>query len=629
MAQNRLITDLVSLVTPNNDDVFVVVDNTTNPSLSETKKITFSNLRESLQDIVDTLITGDDTIATTYDDVSNTLTISVINNTNTQRSIYSRAGANIGTRQEVNLVPGEFVTISGEDDSENDRVNYTIATTAVSTASGLVGSGTTISVLDEVATLSGGTQSINLRALKSGSSALSLALADDDESIVVDVVASGININEVSSATPLGIARGGTGASAVGDARSNLGAAAAGANSDITSLTGLTTPLSVGQGGTDANTAANALFNLAGLRVIENAGTVGESLVEDGSINVSGEYRGRLKSLRAASSKVVVATNLTSVTVDVDSDAILSDAGANLNINGFRVTNVAAPIADSDAATKGYADSVAQGLTVKENCRLASTQNFLSTYSDDDAVISAVSTADNELTSATHPFATGDRVRVSSVGGAVPGGLESGRIYFVINVDANTFQLANTLADANSSTEINITDTGSGVITVADALFLTATGNGALQIDGEDVAEDDRILLKDQTDGTENGIYVVAATGDVSNPAILVRADDMNSSGEASAGSFAFVSEGTDNANVAFVQITQNPTLDASDLEFTRFSTNQVPEDSVTNTQLANMAAGTFKGRTLGANGDPQDLTPNEAVAIISTATDAIDCGTY
>jgi hypothetical protein len=47
-----------------------------------------------------------------------------------------------------------------------------------------------------------------------------------------------------------------------GTARGNLGAAASGANSDITSLSGLTTALSIAQGGTGATTAAAARTNL-------------------------------------------------------------------------------------------------------------------------------------------------------------------------------------------------------------------------------------------------------------------------------------------------------------------------------------------------------------------------------
>lgn len=43
------------------------------------------------------------------------------------------------------------------------------------------------------------------------------------------------------------------------------GAAASGANSDITSLSGLTTPLTTGQGGTGATTASQALANLGGI----------------------------------------------------------------------------------------------------------------------------------------------------------------------------------------------------------------------------------------------------------------------------------------------------------------------------------------------------------------------------
>jgi hypothetical protein len=61
---------------------------------------------------------------------------------------------------------------------------------------------------------------------------------------------------------PMTISEGGTGAITAAGARSALGAAGSGANSDITSITGLTTPLAISQGGTAGNTAAAARASL-------------------------------------------------------------------------------------------------------------------------------------------------------------------------------------------------------------------------------------------------------------------------------------------------------------------------------------------------------------------------------
>jgi hypothetical protein len=67
---------------------------------------------------------------------------------------------------------------------------------------------------------------------------------------------AGISItgNAANVTGVIAIANGGTGDTTAGGARSNLGAAQSGANSDITSLSGLTTPLSVTQGGTGSGT---------------------------------------------------------------------------------------------------------------------------------------------------------------------------------------------------------------------------------------------------------------------------------------------------------------------------------------------------------------------------------------
>jgi len=77
--------------------------------------------------------------------------------------------------------------------------------------------------------------------------------------------ASGANTDITSLGgltTDIAVADGGTGASTASAARTNLGAAASGANTDITSLGGLTTDIAVADGGTGASDAATARSNL-------------------------------------------------------------------------------------------------------------------------------------------------------------------------------------------------------------------------------------------------------------------------------------------------------------------------------------------------------------------------------
>jgi hypothetical protein len=73
--------------------------------------------------------------------------------------------------------------------------------------------------------------------------------------------ASGANSDITSLSglvAPLSISQGGTGAVTAAGARLVIGAAASGVNADITRLSGLTSPISVAQGGTGAVTAAGA-----------------------------------------------------------------------------------------------------------------------------------------------------------------------------------------------------------------------------------------------------------------------------------------------------------------------------------------------------------------------------------
>jgi hypothetical protein len=84
----------------------------------------------------------------------------------------------------------------------------------------------------------------------------------------------------------LPVLNGGTGASSAATARTNLSAAASGANSDITSLSGLTTPLSISQGGTNATgtpTAGAVAYGTGSAYAFNTTGTAGQVLQSGGA----------------------------------------------------------------------------------------------------------------------------------------------------------------------------------------------------------------------------------------------------------------------------------------------------------------------------------------------------------
>jgi phage-related tail fiber protein len=78
---------------------------------------------------------------------------------------------------------------------------------------------------------------------------------------------------------------------------------------------------------------------------------------------------------------------------------------------------------------------------------------------------------------------------------------------------------------------------------------LTANANGAIGTVGgySGLAVGGRVLVKDQADAKQNGIYVVTALGDGSNPWVLTRAADNDGAptNEVEAGDMTFVQEGT------------------------------------------------------------------------------------
>lgn len=86
-------------------------------------------------------------------------------------------------------------------------------------------------------------------------------------------------------------------------------------------------------------------------------------------------------------------------------------------------------------------------------------------------------------------------------------------------------------------------------------------------IDGVTLVAGNRVLVKNQTDPEDNGIYVVQATG------AAVRATDFDSNGDVTPGAFVFVEEGTANADSGWVLTTNGSiTLGTTELAFAQFS---------------------------------------------------------
>jgi hypothetical protein len=146
------------------------------------------------------------------------------------------------------------------------------------------------------------------------------------------------------------------------------------------------------------------------------------------------------------------------------------------------------------------------------------------------------------------------------------------------------------------------------VATTANIANLGNVAYGTL-IDGVEIAVSNRILVKDQSTASQNGIYEVYDKGGNWE---LQRAGDANSSAEVTAGMFTFVSEGTANADSGWVLTTNDTiTLDTTALAFAQFSGAG---------QITAGAGLTKTGNTIDAVGTADRITVNaDSIDIAST----------
>ena len=169
--------------------------------------------------------------------------------------------------------------------------------------------------------------------------------------------------------------------------------------------------------------------------------------------------------------------------------------------------------------------------------------------------------------------------------------------------------LANPTVDTGVATKAYVDGVAEG-LDIKDSCTVGTTANIAdlssvTSVDGVTLANNDRVLVKDQSTGSQNGIYVFTLS-----TTTLARADDM-AVGSNAAGTFTFVEKGNTNADKGFVCTTDkgSDTVGANSLTFTQFSgagqitagdgltksgdTISISDDGVTNTMMADNAIDT------------------------------------
>ena len=180
----------------------------------------------------------------------------------------------------------------------------------------------------------------------------------------------------------------------------------------------------------------------------------------------------------------------------------------------------------------------------------------------------------------------GDDVQFGKGGGRFV--YNTGASDFRITTDGTTLghvQVLTPVGDTDAATKLYVDNVAQGLdpkescqaATTAAGIgtYATSPSNGqftsvAASIDGVTLAQGDRVLVKDQADAKQNGIYEVQAT-----TTTLTRAADQDGSpaSEVSAGNFTFVEGGTVNSDTGWVlQGDGELTLNTDDLDWVQFS---------------------------------------------------------
>jgi len=155
---------------------------------------------------------------------------------------------------------------------------------------------------------------------------------------------------------------------------------------------------------------------------------------------------------------------------------------------------------------------------------------------------------------------------------------------------------------------------GTGAFTAVDLTDNTVFDNVPLSAGAYGIG--DRILLKNQSDAKENGIYVVTTAGATG---AIERATDQDGSpsGEVSSGNYCFVEQGTANENAGFtLQGNGILTLNTDDLNWVQFSGAGQITAGAGLTKSGNELSVNVDGTTIQINGSDNLELVNNSITV-------------